>query len=207
MVIHLSPFHLSFFLQVASHPQEAAGVLRLQAEPGQRIDVDPFVRVDVSHEPFGQSQLISPGVGPSQDAIGEVQDGEDHIFQIHDWDGLDLIEIEKWEEELQLEAEARAGGVEAQPAEDLESVDCCISLPEDEFVLVAEDLGELISTDHEGVTDWLEDPVIVFYFLERLGPLLDLELEGRQLALQTGQEKSHLLLSNYNEPKHVYMLD
>lgn len=72
LVIHLSAFHLSLALQVASHPQKAACVFGLQAEPGERVDVDPLVRVDVSHEPFSQSQLISPGVSPAQDTVGEV---------------------------------------------------------------------------------------------------------------------------------------
>jgi hypothetical protein len=62
------------------------------------------MRVYESHQPLGQPQLISPRISPSEDAIGEIEDGEYHVLEVHHRDRLYLIEIKQREQELQLQS-------------------------------------------------------------------------------------------------------
>lgn len=50
------------------------------AKPSQRVDVDSFVRVYEAHEPFGEAEFICSRVGSFQNAVGEVEDREDHVL-------------------------------------------------------------------------------------------------------------------------------
>lgn len=87
------------------------------------------MRVHKAHQPLRQSQLISPRISPSKDAVGEIEDGEYHVLEVDHRDGLYLIEIKQRKQELELQSKPCTRRVKPQSAKDLKCIDGGTALP------------------------------------------------------------------------------
>ncbi len=137
--------------------------------------------VYIFSEPFDDFGLVSPW-GSIEHSVDRIGDADSQILGINKGNGLNLIKIKDNKPKLKLILESAMIGDKYQASEQLQAINLAHIIP---IPTLNPNIGgrfeyfhKLILRYEEGVTNWLEQTIVLFYLLEGTWVERDLRVTG-----------------------------